>query len=123
MYSNSEVFSLKKHKNKLEKYLSTYSPTDMSNFKTVNKQLRNLTHNLENNYKKQLIQNTKSKPKAFWQYINSKPKTCPNITELFRSDSTAASSDTDMANILNDYFSGVFTCKDNTFLIPCSRPN
>ena len=44
LYSNSEVFSLKKHKNKLwKKYLSTRSPTDLSDFKIVNNQLRSLT--------------------------------------------------------------------------------
>ena len=48
LYSNSEVFSLMKHKNKLwKKYLSTCSPTDLSNFKKVNNQLRNLTRNLK----------------------------------------------------------------------------
>ena len=47
-YSNSEVFSLRKHKNKLwKKCLSTCSPTDLSNFKKVNNQLRNLTRNLK----------------------------------------------------------------------------
>ena len=52
LYSNSEVFSLKRHKNKLWKmYLSTYSPTDLSNFKIVNNQLRNLTHNLKRTMK------------------------------------------------------------------------
>ena len=60
---------------------------------------------------KQLIQNIKSKPKVFWQYVNSKVETRPNITELFRSDGTAANSDTEMATMLNDYFSSVFTCK------------
>ena len=39
---------LRKHKNKLwKKYLSTCSPTDLSNFKKVNNQLRNLTRNLK----------------------------------------------------------------------------
>ena len=86
----------------MEKYLSTYSPTDLSNFKIVNNQLRNLTHNLKKNYEKQLIQNIKPKPKAFWQYVNSKVKIRPTITELRRSDGTAASSDTEMATMFND---------------------
>ena len=48
LYSNIEVFSLKKQKNKLwKKYHSTRSPTDLLNFKTVNNQLRSLTRNLK----------------------------------------------------------------------------
>ena len=72
LYSNSEVFSLKKHKNKLwRRYFSTRNPVDLLNFKLVNNQLRSLTRNLKKNYESQLIQNIKSKPKAFWQYVNS----------------------------------------------------
>ena len=49
------------------------------------------------------------------QYVTSKVKTCPNITELLHSDGTAASSDNEMATILNDYFASVFICEDTTF--------
>ena len=40
-----------------------------------------------------------TKPKAFWQYVNSKVKTRPSITELLHSNGTAASSDAEMATI------------------------
>ena len=73
VYSNAEVFSLKKQKNKLwKRYIFTRSPSELSTFKSVNNQLRSLTCNLKRNYEKQLIQNIKSKSKAFWQYINFK---------------------------------------------------
>ena len=117
LYSNAEMFSLKKQKNKLwKRYLFTRSPSDLSTFKSVNNQLRSLTRNLKRNYKRQLIQNIKSKPKAFWQYINSKVKTCPSITELLLSDGTTSSSDTEMANLFNDYFSSIFTDEEYYFL-------
>ena len=51
LYSNSEVFSLKKHKSKLwKRYHSTRAPTDLPKFKLVNNQLRSLTRNLKKNY-------------------------------------------------------------------------
>ena len=56
----------------------------------------------------------KSKPKAFWQYVTSKVKTCPSIKELLCSDGTATSPDAELATMLNDYFSSVFTCEDAT---------
>jgi len=90
-----------------------------SNFKLVNNQLRSLTCNLKKNYEKHLAQNIKSKPKAFWQYVNSKVKTRPNITELLRSNGTIASSDMEMATMFNNYFSSVFTC-ENTISLPTS---
>ena len=111
------VVQLKKQKNKLwKRYLFTRSPTDLATFKSVNNQLRSLTRNLKRNYERQLIQNIKSKPEAFWQYINSKVKTRPSITELLRSDGTTLSSDAEMANLLKDYFSSVFTDEDSTSL-------
>jgi len=58
LYSNLEVFFLKKQKNKLlEKYHSTRSPTDLLHFKAINNQFRSLTRNLKRDYEKQLVQN------------------------------------------------------------------
>jgi len=51
-------------------------------------------------YEKQLVRNVKSKPKAFWQYVNSKVKICPNITELLYSDGTVISFDSEMATLI-----------------------
>ena len=38
-------------------------------------------------------------------YVNSKFKTCPNITDLLSSDGTAGSSGAEMATMLKGYFS------------------
>ena len=75
LYSNSEVFNLKRRKNHLwKRYLSIRSAADLSNFKSVNNQLRSLTRNLRKDYEKRLSQGVKSRPKAFWQYVNSRTK-------------------------------------------------
>ena len=70
----------------------------------MNNQLRSLTHA---QFKKELQKAVNSehilhKRKAFQQNINSKVKTRPSITELLFSDGTAASSDAEMATMLND---------------------
>ena len=83
LYSNSEVFSLKRRKNHLwNRYISTCSAADLSNFKSLNNQLRSLTHNLRKDYEKRLSQGVKSRPKVFWQYVNSRTKICHSITAL-----------------------------------------
>ena len=115
LYSNSEVFSLKRKKNHLwKKYLSTRSLIDLANFKSVNNQLRSLTRNLRKDYEKNLAQGVRSRPKAFWQYVNSRTKVRPGVTELVSSDGSAIHSDTEMATHFNEYFSSVFTCEDTT---------
>jgi len=67
-----------------------------------------------------LVQNVKSKPKAFWQYANSKVKICPCITELLHSDGTVTSFDSEMATLFNNYFF-YFTNEDTTS-IPATDP-
>ena len=57
-----------------QRYLSTCSSVDLSNFKLVNNQLRSLIRNLRKDYEKKLVQGVKSRPKAFWQYINQEQK-------------------------------------------------
>ena len=111
LHSNSEVFCLKRKKNHLwKRYLSTRSSVDLSNFKLVNNQLRNLTCNLRKDYEKKLVQGVKSRPKAFWQYINSRTKICPSVIELVSSDGSVIHSDIEMVTLFNEYFSSIFTC-------------
>ena len=51
--------------------------------------------------------------KAFWQYINSRIKTCPSIDKLYCPDgSITFQFHPQMAKLLNDYFSSVFTHED-----------
>ena len=112
VYINSEVFTLKM-KNKLwKKYRLTHCPSDLSNYKSVNNQLRSLTRNLKNDYERQLVHSTVSNPKVFWQYVNSKMKTRSVISELLCPDGSLVNSDSQMATLFNDYFSSVFTCED-----------
>jgi len=85
---------------------------DLSNFKKVNNELRKLTCDLRRDYEKHLVSNVGTKPKAFWQYINLRIKTCPSIDELCCSDGSITSSHPEMAKLFNDYFSSVFTHED-----------
>ena len=67
--------------------------------------------NLKKNYESQLTHNIKLFGSMLIQV-----KTHPSITELLRSDDTAASSDTETATMFNKYISSVFTCEDITSL-------
>ena len=90
---------------------------DLSNFKEVNNELRKLTHDLWKDYEKHLVNNVWTKPKPFWQYVNSRIKTRPSIDELCCFDGSTTSSHPEMAKLFNDYFSSVFTHED-TYSIP-----
>ena len=76
--------------------------------------MRSLTRNFRKSYEEQLVQNVHSKPKAFWQYIISRLKVRPSISKLFAPDGSSVFSDSEMATLLNDCFSSVFTVEDTT---------
>ena len=121
LYATPEVFILKKKKNKLwKKYCLTHSPSD---FTSANNELRSLTCNLRKNYEQHLVQNVKSKPKAFWQYINSRLKIRPSTSELLSPSGSTVCSDFEMAALFNDYFSSVFTVEDTSVVPTAPTPS
>ena len=63
-------------------------------------------------YEKKIAKNSKSNPKGFWKYVNCKLKRTTGIANLKKPDDTLTTSDEDKANVLNDYFSSVFTKED-----------
>ena len=72
---------------------------------------------------KEIAQTSKSNPKNFWKYVNSKRKTSSGISELHtkRDNSTfIAESDEDKAEVLSDFLSSVFT-KEPTGDLPNLR--
>ena len=61
---------------------------------------------------KGITKSSKSNPKNFWKYVNSKPKA--SIGELhIQKDSFIFVADADKAEVLSDFFSSVFTREPN----------
>ena len=65
-------------------------------------------------YEKELAESILINPKGFWKYVNSKIKVKRSLSELQRSDGSLTNCDSEMANILNDYFATVFITEDTT---------
>ena len=76
----------------------------------VRNELRTLTRSLRRDFDRNLTFNIKSNPKAFWRYVNSRLlKVHPTIGDLQCPDGSTAHSNKDKAEILNQFFTGVFT--------------
>ena len=60
-----------------------------------------------------IAKNIKQNPKAFYQYIASKTLKKEGVSDLTDKDGVLKSNDKDKSNILNDFFSSVFTQEDN----------
>ena len=62
-------------------------------------------------YEKNIANQSKENPKAFWAYVNSKLKNKENVADL-HTDSGIASSDQEKANAFSSFFKSVFTEED-----------
>ena len=68
-------------------------------------------------YEKNICLNVKDKPKVFWSYIKSKSKTRDKICDLMQEDGELTSNNKEKAEVLNKFFSSVFT-RENTDNVP-----
>ena len=59
-----------------------------------------------------MVSNIAKNPKSFWRYVNTSLKTRPDIDAIKRIDGSLASSDQEKTDLLNSYFSSVFTRED-----------
>ena len=68
--------------------------------------------NAKINFEKQIADNIKTDTKSFWNYVRSQSKTRTGISDLQTDDGTLLTSDVQKAEILNSFFSSVFTDED-----------
>ena len=68
-------------------------------------------------YEKNICLNVKDKPKVLWSYIKSKSKTRDKICDLMQEDGELTSYNKEKAEVLNKFFSSVFT-RENTENVP-----
>ena len=68
-------------------------------------------------YERKISHECKSNPKRFWQYVQSKTKCSTGISPLDKGNGNLAYDNVEKANILNDYFSSVFT-RENVENVP-----
>ena len=116
-YMTREALKLSKLKNdSWSKYTASSSEVDKLRFIILRNKLRSLTRKLRHDHEYQLAINIKLNPKAFWKYTNSRLKTRSKIADLTRQDGSIATTEEDKAELLNEFFSSVFTLEDKTNL-------
>ena len=113
IYMTSDAMRLKNKKRRLwKRYLYTKSNYDRQNFINSKNILRATTRKLRREYERNLAKMVKSKPKDFWRYAKSRLTSMPTIPTLMKTDGSKASTPTQKAEVLIDYFSSVFTRED-----------
>ncbi len=102
----------KKHK-AYKRYLQTKNGKEYGEYARARNQARWEIRKAKREYEKQLANISKSNPKAFYNYANSKLKTRQGVSNLRRDDGTTTNSDQEKASELNKFFSSVFTDEDS----------
>ena len=99
---------LKLKKQAWKKYQISQTNTDYNSYARARNQAKTVVRQAMKLHEKQIATNARDNPKAFWSYINSKSKTSTRIPDLAKNGSTATT-DQDKANVLNTFFTSVFT--------------
>jgi len=92
----------------------TSSSLDFQSYCQLRNKLRNLTRSLHKAYESNLASNRRSNAKCFWKYVNSHLKVHPAINAIWREDNSIADSKKEKCELLNKFFTSVFTEEDCT---------
>ena len=113
---------LKKKSEAYSRYLQTKEDKDYQEYCKTRNQAKREVRRAKNCFEKQLGEQAKTNPKAFYNYCNLKRKTKAGIAGLKREDGTTAEDDQEKTEmLLNNFFSSVYTKEDFTN-VPSMEP-
>ena len=104
---------IKKKYNCWKRYLTTQEGIDYEFYKKTRNDTKNYLKKLLREFEEDIAKNIKNNPKSFWKYVNSKSKTKAGIHSLINKNGETIEDKNGKANILNEYFSSVFTKEEN----------
>ena len=103
---------IKKKHNAYKCWLSSHEGRNYEKYKRLRNKVKSITRKLTKAFEKNLAKKIKENPKAYWKYINSKRKCKININSLLSPDGIITEDDTEKVDILNTFFTSVFTKED-----------
>lgn len=108
-----KLLSKIKRKNRLwHRYVETKEFQKYKEFTKLRNQIRNDTRRSRKATEKEIANDIKSNPKAFWSYVNSKTKSKSGIANLeYQRDGVShlTSTDKEKTEVLSEFFTSVFT--------------
>jgi len=93
---------------------------DREPYKQAEKKVKNMIRNAKRNFEKKLARENGGNSKPFYAYVKNKTKSRPAIGPLKNEKKETVADDQGMAELLNSFFSSVFT-KENTTNIPAAE--
>jgi len=90
-------------------------------YKEVEKSVKNAVRNAKKNFEKQLAKKSRRHNKSFYSYVQNKTKSKSNVGPLLKQDGDITSDDKEMTELLNIYFSSVFSAEGDGPIPTLSR--
>ena len=90
---------------------------DFEEYKRVRNGTNDYVKNTKRDYERCISQKVKKEPKQFWRYIKSKTKSVGGVFNLKNDNGVFTKSEAEKAELLNDFFSSVFS-KENLDKLP-----
>ena len=99
-----------------ENYNLNRNEISLDKYKSKLKKSRDINRIAKRNFEKKLSDNIKNDSKSFYSYVRSKQRTKDKVGPLKNSVGDVITDDKEAANLLNNYFSSVFTKEDCSFI-------
>ena len=94
-----------------KRYQYARSAVTYRDYASKRNQCTNIIRNAKKSYERKVALEAKSNCKSFWRYVNSKLKTRQGICNLLKLDGSLTINDTEKVEVLNNFFSSVFTAR------------
>ena len=109
---------IKQKKQAYNKYMQSRDGADYRTYARLRNQTKKACRTAVKSYEQSVAKEAKQNPKKFFAYARSKLKAKESVADL-NDSGRKASSDMDKANVLNSFFSSVFTDEDFSTLPDC----
>ncbi len=119
MWMDADTFNKVRGKHRTwNKYKRTGTREDL--YVRARNQSRWLTRNAVRTFERSLASTVRQNPKAFWKYARSKTQVKTGVADLENEEGILTSSDKEKVEVMNRFYSSVFT-QENTDNIPALR--
>ena len=102
-----------KHKLFREWHKNGNDKNDKKDYNKANNRARKECRKANKAYERKIAEESKTNPKMFFKYTNSKLKSKSGIADLTKEDGTKTKDDSEKAELLNLFFQSVFTLEDD----------
>ena len=110
--NNHAMRALKKKHNAYKRWIITKNGNDYIRYRRHCNKVKTTIRNRIKEIERNIAVNIKTNNKHYWRYANSKLKTKSRVPDLKVSDSRFADSEQEKVDVLNQFFTSVFTRED-----------